>query len=103
MPYKDPDPTDPMTLHGVVVQTDDPSAMREMAVCFIEEYTRIGYDRNRIASMFKVPRYAGPYMAYRALGDETIATLIDEIASIWGGRRDATANPLAVINPADSD
>ena len=37
MPHNDPDPTDPMALHGVAVQTDDPSVMRQMAQCFIEE------------------------------------------------------------------
>lgn len=38
MPYDDPDPTDPMTLHSVVVETRDNSAMTDMAECFIDEY-----------------------------------------------------------------
>jgi hypothetical protein len=86
MPHNDPDPTDPMALHGVAVQTDDPSVMREMAQCFIEEYLRMGYARDRVLSMFSIPRYAGPYMACQALGREAIAALIDDIASRWGGR-----------------
>ncbi len=86
MPYDDPDPTDPMTLHGVVVETDDPTAMREMAACFIDEYLRMGYTRDRVQSMFRIPQYVGPYMAYESLGEEAIAELIDEIASRWGGR-----------------
>ena len=40
MPYGDPDHTDPLTLHGVVVETDDPTCVQEMAACFIEEYLR---------------------------------------------------------------
>jgi hypothetical protein len=87
MPHNDPDPTDPMALHGVAVQTDDPAVMREMAQCFIEEYLRMGYARDRVLSMFATPRYAGPYMARQALGEEAIAALIDEVASRWGGRR----------------
>ncbi len=86
MPYNDPDPTDPMALHGVAVQTDDPSVMREMARCFIEEYLRMGYARDRVLSMFAIPRYAGPYMAGQALGHEEIVKLIDDVASRRGGR-----------------
>ncbi len=33
MPYAEPDLNDPMTLQGIVVETDDPEAQREMAAC----------------------------------------------------------------------
>jgi len=92
MPHNDPDQSDPMTLHGVSVGTDDPTVTREMAVCFIEEYLRMGYGRERVLSMFANPGYAGPYMAGQALGEPLIATLVDEIAARWGGRRDDTAD-----------
>ena len=87
MPYDDPDPTDPMTLHGVAVETDDPNTMREMASCFIDEYLRMGYTRDRVLSMFRIPQYVGPYMAYESLGKEAIGELIDDIAARWGDRR----------------
>jgi len=96
MPHDDPDPTDPMTLHGVAVETDDPSAMREMACCFIDEYMRMGYEQDRLLSIFKTSKYAGPHMAFQALGEAGIVQLIDEIAARWGGRR--AANPLKVID-----
>ena len=96
MPYDDPDPTDPMTLHGVAVETDDPTAMREMASCFIDEYLRMGFTRDRVLGMFKIPQYIGPYMAYESLGKETITELIDEIASRWGDRR--SPNVLNVLD-----
>ena len=32
MPHEDPDPTDPMALHGVAVATDDPTAAEAMTV-----------------------------------------------------------------------
>ena len=89
MPYDDPDPTDPMTLHGIIVPTDDPDVDREMATTFIEEYMRVGYGRDRILSMFKIPGYVGPYRAYRSLGEEALTRLIDDMAAIWGGRREA--------------
>ncbi len=89
MPYNEPDATDPMTLHGAVVETDDANVQREMATCFIEEYMRMGYGRDRVLSMFKIQDYIGPYMAYRELGEAAIIELIDHQAAIWGGRRES--------------
>lgn len=88
MPYNEPDATDPMTLHATIVETDDANVQREMAACFIEEYMRMGYGRDRVLSMFKIQDYIGPYMAYRDLGEAAIIELIDRQAAIWGGRRE---------------
>ena len=89
MPYDDPDGTDPMTLHGVVLDTAAPplEAMREMAECFVEEYARMGFEPQRILRMFQTRGYAGPYMAYEELGETAIRTLIDETVERWGPRR----------------
>jgi hypothetical protein len=89
MPYDDPDPTDPMTLHGVAVETDDDTAMLEMAECFVDEYARLGFDANRILHMFNVRGYAGPFMATTVLGKERIRELVNAVLARWGGRRDA--------------
>lgn len=78
MPYDDPDPTDPMTLHGVGVETDDENAMVEMAQCFIEEFARMGFSADRLLRMFTHPGYAGPHLAYRHLGEERIRGLIHD-------------------------
>ena len=86
MPYDDPDPTDPMTLHGVEVQTDDPNAVRDMATCFIEEFARLGVSAERIMDMFKDGAFAGPAMARRVLGDRAIAELIAEQMALRGPR-----------------
>ncbi len=90
MPYQDPDPTDPMTLNAMELETDDPEVNRDMALCFIEEYMRMGYGRDRLLAMFQIPQYIGPHMAYQALGQEVVKTLIDEVAERWGGRRDCS-------------
>ena len=93
MPYQDPDPVDPMTLQGIVVETDAPGAQREMAACFVEEYLRLGFDRGRLLKLFKTPGYIGPYIAHGALGEEAILGLIDEHMRRWGpGRRLAPPN-----------
>lgn len=88
MPYNDPDDTDPMELQGMVVETDNPGVQREMATSFIEEFMRMGYGRDYIMSLFMIPDYIGPYMAYQELGPEVILELIEEQAALWGGRRE---------------
>jgi len=91
MPYDAPDPTDPMTLHGVVVETSDDAAMLEMAECFISEYARLGFDANRILHMFDTRGYAGPFMATQCLGKERIHELVHQMLARWGRRRSASA------------
>ena len=78
MPYDDPDATDPMTLHGVVVETESDAAMRDMAECFVEEYIRSGFEADRILQMFKTRGYAGPFLAWQTLGEEIIRSIIAE-------------------------
>jgi hypothetical protein len=78
VPYGDPDVTDPMTLNAVALEVDDPSCIREMAACFVEEYMRSGFDAVRILQIFRSAEYAGPYMVYQALGEAAISTLVEE-------------------------
>ena len=94
MPYDDPDATDPMTLHGIVVETESDAAMREMAECFVEEYIRGGFDEDRILKMFQTQGYAGPFLAYQTLGEDAIHRIIDELIPLWGGREGKAARSL---------
>ncbi|MCK6456367.1 MAG: hypothetical protein L6Q92_07535 [Phycisphaerae bacterium] len=86
MPYDDPDPTDPMTLTGVEIATDDPGAIRAMAECFIEEYVRLGLSAEAIAELFESRRYAGPTLALDGLGSKVILELIQEQMLLRGPR-----------------
>ena len=86
MPYKDPDPSDPNVLVGVVLPADA-EAMREMAYVFAEEFARMGYDEKRLLKVFKNPFYAGAHGAYLTLGEQATQTIIDECLSAWGGLR----------------
>ena len=92
MPYDDPDPTDPMTLHGVMFETGGNEANREMAACFIEEYLRLGFDSDRILKMFKTRGCAGPFMACQTLGETAIMALIDEQILLRNHRRSPAMN-----------
>ena len=96
MPYDDPDVSDPMTLHGVVVETESDAAMRDMAECFVEEYIRIGFDEDRILKMFQTQGYAGPFLAFQTLGEDAIRRIISELVPLWGGRKDKPAQSLSV-------
>ena len=83
MPYKDPDPTDPNMLVGVVLPADA-EATREMAYVFAEEFARLGYTREQLLWLFKNPFYGGAHGAYRALGENEALSIIDECLNAWG-------------------
>ena len=84
MPYKDPDPTDPNILVGVMLPGDEEST-REMAYVFAEEFARMGYNTAQILTLFKTPFYSGAHGAYKALGEKNLGTIIDECVSAWSG------------------
>ncbi len=80
-----------MAIHGVVVETESNAAVRDMAECFVEEYLRSGFDADHILTMFQTRGYAGPFLAYKTLGEDTIRNIIDELIPLWGGRKNKTA------------
>jgi len=84
MPYKDPDPTDPNMLVGVMLPADA-EATRDMAYVFAEEFARMDYNREQLLSLFKNPFYGGAHGAYRSLGENEILSIIDECLAAWGG------------------
>ncbi len=86
MPYEDPDPTDPMMLHGMAFETNDDQAIREMAACFIDEYLRLGFTPDRVLKVFQTKGYVGPHSAYQILGERAVVSMIDEYAKRWGPR-----------------
>jgi hypothetical protein len=83
MPFKDPDPTDPNMLVGVMLSADA-EATRDMAYVFAEEFARLGYAREHLLWLFKNPFYGGAHGAYRALGENEILSIVDECIEAWG-------------------
>ena len=83
MPFKDPDPTDPNMLVGVMLPADA-EATRDMAYVFAEEFARLGYSREQLLWLFKNPFYGGAHGAYRALGANETLSIIDECLKVWG-------------------
>jgi len=90
MPYDDPDSTDPMELHGIEMTIDDPDSIREMAVCFVEEYLRLGVSPEQILEMFSRGGFAGPALAVGRLGLDAIRSIIDQQIQIRGRRSPRT-------------
>ena len=86
MPFKDPDPTDPNMLVGVMLPAEA-EATRDMAYVFAEEFARLGYPREQLLWLFKNPFYGGAHGAYRALGEIETLSIIDECLNVWGNFR----------------
>ena len=83
MPFKDPDPTDPNMLVGVLLPADA-EATRDMAYVFAEEFARMGYTSEQLLGLFKNPFYGGAYGTYRILGENEMLSIIDECIAVWG-------------------
>jgi len=101
MPYKDPDPTDPNMLVGVMLPADA-EATRDMAYVFAEEFARMGYDRERLLWLFKNPFYGGAHGAYRQLGESEILSIIDECLAAWGRNR-ITVQDVQAVQDVQND
>jgi hypothetical protein len=86
MPFRDPDPTDPNMLVGVMLPAET-EATRDMAYVFAEEFARLGYSREQLLWLFKNPFYGGAHGAYRALGENETLSIIDECLNVWGSIR----------------
>ena len=106
MPYKDPDPTDPNMLVGVMLPADA-EATRDMAYVFAEEFARLGYTREQLLWLFRNPYYGGAHGAYRMLGENETLAIIDECLNVWGSIRIRvqdvqTVQPLRSVQDRDA-
>jgi hypothetical protein len=103
MPFKDPDPTDPNLLVGVLLPAGA-EATRDMAYVFAEEFARLGYSREQLLGLFKNPFYGGAHGAYRAVGEQAILAIIDESLNVWGSIRVTVqdVHPPTSVLPRDA-
>lgn len=82
---------DPMELAGTLLPfTPDEEALAEMGRCFVEEFARMGWKGPAVLVVFRNPFYRGPHAVYRALGEDYVRALVEQIASpVRGGRKGA--------------
>ena len=83
MPYDEPEPDDPHELVGVELPGDE-SVTREMAAAFADEFAQLGLSRPQILGLFRKAEYAGAHQAWRLLGEDEIARVVDESLAVWG-------------------
>ena len=89
---KEPEAEDPQMMVGVSTPAGTGN-LREMARAFADEFTRLGYDEERLMHLFRTPFYVGPYGAYRTLGDAAIRKIVAERTGVWGRVRVSTVDP----------
>ncbi len=83
MPYSEPDPSDPHTLVGVGVPAGQEVHL-DMAYVIAEEFTRLGFDEDRLLGLFQDPFYRSAHGVFEILGEEKIKSIIQETLQVWG-------------------
>ena len=83
MVKKDIEPDDPMEMVGVELPGQTEEQLRDMVLCFTEEFVRNGWDENRILFVFRNPMYYGPYMAWKQKGTQYVRSAIHEAMRMW--------------------
>ena len=71
--------TDPYIATAVALSTPDHAGAAEMTKTFIVEFALMGWPRQKIERMFRIPRYVAAYAVYRARGPEFVAEMIDDV------------------------
>ena len=82
MAHKPVEPDDPLELTGVVLPAPDETSLKEMAVCFVEEFLRDGWTEEQLRAMFRNPFYRGPYLVWRQKGDAYVEAVIQEVRHV---------------------
>ncbi len=73
------EPTDPYVATAVGIATPDYDGLEAMAKTFIQEFALLGWSRQRLERMFRMPRYVAAHTVYLKYGPEAVAGLIDEV------------------------
>ena len=103
MSKKEFDPEDPMELVGVELTSQSEAELRDMALCFAEEFAREGWDEKQLLAMFKNPFYKGPYLAWQQKGDEFILEVIKEAFAMWRPVRHPATEKADPSFPPEAD
>lgn len=83
MARKESEKDDPLEMIGIQLPNQTEEQLRDMALCFAEEFVREGWSEDRLFKMFKNPFYQGPYMVWKQKGDEYVKSVIDDALKMW--------------------
>jgi hypothetical protein len=80
MAEKEFEKSDPFEMVGISLPVHDPDAYyTDMARTFIEEYMMLGWDDDRIFSLFQDSFYQGTHMVLQKKGEAFVKNLIQEV------------------------
>ncbi len=83
MARKEYEEDDPVEMIGVQLPNQSEEQLRDMALCFAEEFVREGWDEEQLLKMFQNPLYQGPHLAWKQKGDDFVKSVIDEAVAMW--------------------
>lgn len=83
MTQKEIEADDPMEMVGVQLPHQTEEQLKDMALCFAEEFIRQGWSEERLFQMYKNPFYQGPYLVWRQKGDAYVRAVIREAVGMW--------------------
>jgi hypothetical protein len=78
---------DPMELVGMVMP-GDAGMLERMAETFIDEYVRLGWDEERLMTLFTNPMFMATHRIYRQKGEDYVRALIRSTRIKWGAKVD---------------
>jgi hypothetical protein len=82
MAYDEFEDDDPMELTGMVLP-GEPGQLEAMAECFVEEYVRMGWDEQRLMTLFRQPLFLATHRIYRQKGEGYVRELIARVSAKW--------------------
>ena len=97
MTHKTPEPDDPLELTGVILPAEDDASLKEMAVCFVEEFLRDGWSDEKLLAMFKNPFYRGPFLVWKEKGDAFVEAVIQDVRRRWFPQSTKGANNASCV------
>jgi hypothetical protein len=74
---------DPMELVGMVMP-GEPGMLESMAETIVDEYVRLGWDEERLMTLFVNPMFMATHRIYRRKGEPYVRGLIREMLARWG-------------------
>ena len=83
---KEVEDDDPFEMVGIGFDGQSEAELKDMALCFAEEFIREGWDEMELFYLFQSPLYVGPHMVWKQKGDEFVKAVIAEAVSMWRPR-----------------
>ncbi len=85
---KESEPDDPIEMIGMEIPNQSEEQLRDMALCFAEEFVREGWTEEELMKLFKNPFYHGPHLVWEQKGDDYVKAVINEAIKMWRPRKE---------------